>query len=69
MTSEPMVERMTHYSRGHWSQIISRARQTEFKFDPKWKCLICGTAFKRCEHSAEENKEVLKEASLRAQSE
>lgn len=53
---------MAKYSRTQLAQITKRARLAGFKFDPKWKCLICGTVFKRCyEHTEDENREVLKE--------
>lgn len=59
-----MVQGMQHYSRGQWSQIIKRAKLADFKFNPKWKCLICG--FRTCDHSYEENEAVAAEAKRRS---
>lgn len=53
-------------SRSQWNQIMKRARQVHFVFDPKWKCIIDGLSFYRCmEHSVEDNEEVLAEAKTR----
>lgn len=52
---------MAQYSRTQLAQITKRARLAGFQFDPKWKCLVCGTAFKRCyDHSEAENVTALK---------
>lgn len=49
------------YSRGHWSQIVSRVKQAKFIFDTAWKCLICGKKFTghECTHSVEDNEGVI----------
>ena len=53
-------------SRSQWNQIVKRGRQVNFKFDPRWKCIIDGLAFNRCiEHSVEDNELVLAEAKTR----
>lgn len=53
-------------SRSQWNQIIKRARRVNFKFDPRWKCIIDGLSFNRCfEHSVEDNELVLTEAKTR----
>jgi hypothetical protein len=58
---------MEHYSRAHWAQIIKRARQVKFRFDPSWKCLICGTPFVRCwDHNEDQNDLIAAEAQRRA---
>lgn len=51
---------MAKYSRTQLAQIGKRARLVGFQFDPKWKCLVCGTAFKRCyAHSEADNLEAI----------
>jgi hypothetical protein len=47
-------------SRAQWSQIESRVKQVGFVFDPSWKCLIDGLAWKRCdEHFEDEQDEII----------
>lgn len=51
---------MAKFSRAQLAQIGKRARLVGYQFDPKWKCLICGTSFKRCyEHSEADNLEAI----------
>lgn len=47
-------------SRAQWAQIEKRVKQVQFTFDPKWKCLIDGLDFKRCdEHFPEDQDEII----------
>jgi len=38
-----------HISRAEWAQIESRVRKAQFAFDPAWKCLIDGKAYRQCD--------------------
>ena len=55
---------MTHYSRGRQAQITKRIRlRGEHEFTSKdRKCIVCGHFFggPACEHTVEDNQEVLK---------
>jgi hypothetical protein len=44
-------------SRAQWAQIESRVKQVGFVFDPKWKCLIDGLPYKRCDEHIEEDQD------------
>lgn len=47
-------------SRAQWEQIRSRVERVNFKFDPKWKCLLDGKAFKACwDHTVEDNERII----------
>jgi hypothetical protein len=54
---------MTHFSRGQQAQITKRIRlRGSHKFTAKdRKCIVCGHYFRgpACQHSVEENQEVL----------
>lgn len=53
-------------SRSQWAQIRSRVEQVQFSFDPKWKCLIDGLAWKRCEqHTLDDQDAIIKEVRAR----
>lgn len=55
------------FSRAQWAQIESRVRQVKFIFDPKWKCLIDGTVWKRnqCDHTAEDQHAIIEQVKER----
>ena len=46
-------------SRAQWAQIEKRVRQVGFEFDPKWKCLIDGLDFRRCDEHFPEDQEAI----------
>ncbi len=49
-----------HISRAQWAQIESRVRRVQFEFNPKWKCLIDGKAWKQCtEHCVEDQEAII----------
>lgn len=52
-----------HISRAQWAQIESRVKQAEFKFDPKWKCLIDGNVWKRtrCDHNVDDQHDIIEQ--------
>ena len=53
-------------SRSQWEQIHRRAKLSNYKFDPKWKCLIDGIAFDRCpDHNEDDNEKILVELANR----
>lgn len=53
-------------SRAQWAQIESRVRQVNFVFDPKWKCLIDGKPFSRCDdHYEEDQADIIAEVQRR----
>lgn len=54
-------------SRAQWAQIESRVKQAGFAFDPKWKCLIDGTAWKRtnCDHVAQDQHDIIEQVKVR----
>lgn len=56
------------FSRGQWSQIVSRIRQAKFIFNEAWKCLICGKQFSghACPHSVEDNEAAITRAQAEA---
>lgn len=54
-----------HLSRAQWTQVLKRAKQAKFTFDPKWKCILCGSKYHGCEHSQEQNEAVLAEVQKR----
>lgn len=53
-------------SRAQWDQIRSRVEQVGYKFDPKWKCLIDGLAWRRCdEHTEDDQTAIIAEVRAR----
>lgn len=47
-------------SRAQWMQIRSRVEQVKYVFDPKWKCLIDGLAWRRCEeHTLDDQDDII----------
>lgn len=49
-----------HLSRAQWAQIESRVRHSDFTFDPKWKCLIDGKAYRKCtEHGHQDQLDII----------
>lgn len=52
-----------HISRAQWDQIEKRVKQSEFAFDPNWKCLIDGTpwARSRCDHVVDDQHAIIEQ--------
>lgn len=57
-----------HLSRAQWAQVLKRAKQAKFRFDPTWKCILCGSRYSGCDHTAEQNEAVLEEIQKRVAS-
>ncbi len=53
-------------SRAQWAQIESRVQKAEFSFDPRWKCLIDGKAYKACtEHGVQDQHDIIAQVKAR----
>lgn len=50
---------MKKISRSQWVQIAKRVRLANYSFDKSWKCLICGFSFLKCEHTHDENVQII----------